>query len=57
MKEKTTIPEILPDQKEEDKKAAAKRREDYASKRDLQAAEYNESIVRRMARDKENQKP
>jgi len=57
MKDKTTIPEILPDPKEEDKKAAARRREDYASKRDLQAAEYNESIVRRMARDKENPKP
>jgi|PlaIllAssembly_1097288.scaffolds.fasta_scaffold2631270_1 hypothetical protein len=57
MKEKTTIPEILPDQKEEDKKAAVRRREDYARKRDLQAEEYNESIVRRMAKDKENQKP
>ncbi|MFH0842201.1 MAG: hypothetical protein V1903_06230 [Bacteroidota bacterium] len=57
MKDKVTIPELLPDPKEEDKKAAARRREDYARTRDLQAEEYNESIVRRMARDKENQKP
>jgi hypothetical protein len=57
MKDKITIPELLPDMKEEDKKAATRRREDYARKRDLQAAEYNEAIVRRMARDKETPKP
>ena len=55
MKDKITIPEHLPDLKEEDIKAAAKRRENYANSRDLLARENNEAIVRRFARDNEKQ--
>lgn len=54
MKNKITIEEELPELKKEDLKAAAQRRENYASKRDIQAAEYNRSITQRLARDKQN---
>jgi precorrin-2 methylase len=53
MKNEITIPELLPDLKEEDIKVAVKRRENYALVRDLQAKEDNEAIIRRLAKDKE----
>lgn len=53
MKNNISIPVILPDLKEEDKRAAAKRREDYALSRDLLAEVNNEAIERRLAKDKE----
>jgi hypothetical protein len=53
MKNEITIPDHLPELKEEDLKVAAKRREDYALVRDLQANEDNQAIIRRLARDKE----
>jgi len=56
MKDKVLIPDHLPDLKEEDLKAAAERRENYALARDLQAEEDNEAIVRRLAKDKQNRK-
>jgi hypothetical protein len=55
MKNKITLSDYLPDPKEEDLKAAAKRRENYALIRDLQAEDYNEAIVRRLAKEKEKQ--
>jgi hypothetical protein len=48
------IPDFLPDAKEEDLKAAAKRRDNYALTRDLQAKEYNEAIVQRLVKDEES---
>lgn len=59
MKNEITVPDQFPDLKkedvkrEEDLKAAAKRREDYATVRDLQAKEDNEAIARRLLKDKE----
>lgn len=53
MKDKISIPVYLPDLKEEDLKAAAKRREDYALSRDLLAEVNNEAIERRMIKNKE----
>lgn len=53
MKNEITIPDHFPDLKEEDKKAADKRRENYSLSRDIQAREDNDAIVRRLARDKE----
>jgi hypothetical protein len=55
MENKITVPDHFPDLKEEDLKAAAKRRENYALVRDLQAKEYNEAIASRLAKDKEKQ--
>jgi hypothetical protein len=55
MENRITIPDHLPDLKEEDLKAATKRRENYARARDLLAEENNEAIVRRLAKDKEKQ--
>ncbi|MCX6328062.1 MAG: hypothetical protein NTZ85_00920 [Bacteroidia bacterium] len=55
MKNKISIPVYLPDLKEEDLKAAAKRREDYALSRDLQAEGNNEAIGRRLTKNKEKQ--
>jgi hypothetical protein len=55
MKDKITIPDHFPDLKEEDVKAATKRREDYALARDLLAKENNEAITSRLAKDKEKQ--
>jgi hypothetical protein len=54
MKNEITISEHFPDSKKEDLKAAAKRREAYALVRDLQAKETNQSIERRLAKDKES---
>ncbi len=53
MKDKIIVPDYLPDQREEDKIAAAKRRENYAVARDLLAKEYNEAITTRIAREKD----
>ena len=55
MKDKINIPDHFPDLKEEDVKAAVKRREDYALARDLLAKENNEAITSRLAKDKEKQ--
>ena len=55
MKNEITIPDHFPDLKEEDKRAADKRRENYSLSRDIQAREDNDAIVRRLARDKEKQ--
>jgi ribosomal protein L37AE/L43A len=42
--------------KEEDLKAAAKRKEEYALGRDLQATEFNEAITDRLAKDSKHVK-
>jgi hypothetical protein len=61
MKNEKTIPGNLSDTKEEDLKreedlkAAAKRRDAYSLVRDAQANENNEAIARRLAREKEGQ--
>jgi len=55
MKSEITIPDHFPDLKEEDLKAATKRREEYSLARDLLAKEYNEAIAHRLAKDKEKQ--
>jgi protein-arginine kinase activator protein McsA len=55
MKMEITIPDYLPDLKEGDLKAAAKRREKYSLVRDLQAKEFNEAIVIRLAKNREKQ--
>jgi hypothetical protein len=61
MKNEKTIPDYLPDNKEEDLKreedlkAAAKRRDAYSLIRDAQANENNEAIARRLAREKDKQ--
>jgi hypothetical protein len=49
MKNEITIPEYFPIAKEEDLKAADKRREDYSRIRDLQAKLDNEAIALRLA--------
>lgn len=61
MKNEKTIPDHLPDtnkedlRREEDLKAAAKRRDAYSLIRDAQADENNEAITRRLARESENE--
>jgi hypothetical protein len=55
MKNDIIIPDHFPLLKEEDVKAADKRREDYSRARDLQANKDNEAIAKRLAR--ELQKP
>jgi len=61
MKNEKTIPDHLPDSKEEDfkreedLKAAAKRRDAYSLVRDAQANENNEAIARRLAKEQEGQ--
>jgi hypothetical protein len=55
MKNDIIIPDHFPILKEEDVKAADKRREDYSRARDLQANKDNEAIAKRLAR--ELQKP
>jgi len=58
MKNEKSIPEQTPElskedvKREEDLKAAAKRRENYAVSRDAQAKEENEAIARRLAKEK-----
>jgi len=53
MKKEITVPDHYPESEEEDLRAAAKRRENYALGRDLQAKEDNEAIARRLAKVKE----
>jgi hypothetical protein len=50
-----TIPVCLRDFKKEDLIVTAERREKYALVRDLQAKEFNEAIVSRLAKDREIQ--
>ncbi len=53
MKDEITIPEHFPESKEENIKTAARRRENYALRRDMLAEENNEAIARRVAKEKE----
>ena len=53
MKDERTIPEHFPVPKEENVKTAARRRENYALRRDMLAEENNEAIARRVAKEKE----
>ena len=55
MKTEITIPEHFPDLKEEDIIAAVERRDKYSLIRDLQAKEFNEAILLRLAKDKEKE--
>jgi hypothetical protein len=61
MNEEINIPDHFPDvsredlKREEDLKAAAKRRDAYSLIRDQQADENNEAIARRLIKDKEQQ--
>jgi hypothetical protein len=60
MKDEITIPDHVPDnneedlRREEDLKAAAKRREKYSLVRDKQAKDNNEAITRRLAKEEKN---
>jgi hypothetical protein len=56
MSHEITIPAHFPELREEDVKAADKRREKYSHSRDLLAKENNDAIALRMARDKEMEK-
>jgi hypothetical protein len=62
MKNENPISDHLPDtnkedlRREEDLKAAAKRRDAYSLIRDAQADENNEAISRRLARETESEK-
>jgi hypothetical protein len=53
MKNEITIPVQVHDLKEEDVIAAVEHRKKYSTKRDLQALEFNQAIVTRLAREKE----
>jgi hypothetical protein len=61
MRDDNSKPDNVPDikkedlKREEDLKAATKRREEYSLVRDEQANENNEAIARRLKKDKENQ--
>lgn len=61
MKNEESIPDQVPEinkedlKREEDLKAAARRRDAYSLIRDLQAEENNEAIARRQEKDKEKQ--
>jgi hypothetical protein len=63
MNNEIEIPDHLPDltkeelKREEDLKAAAKRRDEYSLVRDQQATEDNEAIARRLEKEKEKQDP
>jgi len=62
MNNEIEIPDHLPDltkeelKREEDLKAAAKRRDEYSLVRDQQATEDNEAIARRLEKEKEKEK-
>jgi hypothetical protein len=56
MKNEISIPDHFPAPKEEDLKAADKRRENYSIGRDQQAREDNEAIARRILKDTGKQK-
>ena len=53
MKKEITIPEQLHRLKPEELEAAARRRENYSVTRDLQAREFNDAILVRLAKEKE----
>ena len=53
MKNEISIPVQVHDLKEEDVIAAVEHRKKYSTKRDLQALEFNQAIVIRLAREKE----
>jgi len=53
MKKEITIPEQLHRLKPEELEAAARRRENYSVTRDLQAREFNDAILIRLAKEKE----
>jgi Ulp1 family protease len=55
MKNEITIPILLHDLEEKDKISAAEHRKKYSAKRDIQAMEFNQAIVTRLAKDKEKQ--
>jgi hypothetical protein len=55
MKNEITIPVQVHDLKEEDVIAAVEHRKKYSTKRDLQALEFNQAIVTRLAKEKEKQ--
>lgn len=61
MKNEITTPDYFPDKDEEeikreaDLKAAAKRRQEYASVRDEQATKSNEAIARRLDKEKNSE--
>jgi len=55
MKTEITIPVQIPDLKKEDLIIAAERREKYSLVRDLQAKEFNNAIVCRLAKEREKQ--
>jgi hypothetical protein len=54
MKNEEIIPDHFPLLSEEDLKAVVSRREKYSLKRDIQAAEDNQAIARRLEKDKED---
>ena len=56
MQNEITFNDRVPEVKEENIKAMAKRREDYSLHRDLRAKEDNEAIARRLLKDKEKEK-
>ncbi len=56
MKKEITIPEQLHKLKPEELEAAARRRENYSLTRDLQAREFNNAILIRLAKEKELEK-
>ena len=53
MKNEITIPEHFPMLTKEDLIVADQRREKYTQKRDLQAKEFNDAILLRLAKEKE----
>ena len=53
MKKEITIPEQMHRLKPEELEAATKRRENYSLTRDLQAREFNQAILLRLAKEKE----
>lgn len=55
MKTEITIPVQIPDLKKEDLIIAAERRERYSLIRDIQAKEFNNAIVCRLAKEREKQ--
>ena len=55
MKKEITIPEHFPDLKEDGLASAAERRKKYSTVRDIQAKEFNEAIITRLIKEKENQ--
>lgn len=55
MQNEITTQDRFPELKEENLKAAAKRRDDYSLVRDLQAKKDNEAIAKRLEKESEKQ--